>query len=176
MAQIFAGGATLERGTDDDIDRTVVLEALRTRLESPWWVFCNRILETHLGRGTIDFVLAHPGFGILLLTLDEPTDKASSAPSARAVLGAFLEEKGFFDTVGGPVAIRQIDITQIESEEALPSSLLAAFGAGDQIGATDPDWVEALADLLARPDEHPPPATPTTAHVASAFPHPSPTA
>ncbi len=134
----------------NDLDKGVVLETLRAHLELPWWVFCDRILETRLDRRGIDFVLAHPRLGIVVLTIDEPRDAANDA---RRILEAFLEETGFFGMVGGPIAVRQIDIAGIESQEALGSSLRAVFETGQRTMATDPDWVEALADLLAQPDD-----------------------
>jgi hypothetical protein len=142
--------AEISQRRADDLDQGVVLEALRAHLGLPWWVFCDRILQTRLDRRAIDFVLAHPRLGVVVLTIDEALGAANDA---RNILEAFLEETGFCSMVGGPIAIRQIDITEIESQEALGSSLQAAFETGQRTMATDPDWVEALADLLARPDD-----------------------
>src|SRR4051812_39608809 len=140
--RVFRAGEAGER---------LVYEALRRDLDDRWWVFHDRTLVAQGEEGRVDFVLMSREHGLALLAVVEGEEEIAEEP-AREALRAMLAERGFERSFGGvpPVVVLAVDPARLDG--AAPA-LRGAFASVPAPALADPDWVEWVADLLARPDD-----------------------
>src|SRR5262249_35505130 len=115
------------------------------------WVFHDRTLETAGEAGRVDFVVLHPDRGIALVAVLFEGEEFVE-PSARDAMCAVLVQLGFIAQFGAlpPVVVVPVDPQQADTAA---ETLAAALDTTAAPSVADPDWVEWLADRLARPGD-----------------------
>jgi hypothetical protein len=128
-----------------------VYEALQRRLDERWWVFHDRTIEAHGEAGRLDFVVLHPDRGIALVAVVGTGEEVAEG-AARDAMAEMLASRGFAAVFGGvpAIVVASIDPARLD---AVDETLDAAFDAAPSVPLSDPDWVEWVADLLARPED-----------------------
>ena len=124
-----------------------LVERLRVALAAltgPWVVLASRRMSGADGPPWVRYIVLHPGKGIALVDTDD-------AAPAIAPLDDFLWHTGFAALQGGALCIVAVTITA-ETSSAVVDQIDAAFG-GSPCGLANPNWCEAVVDLLlATPD------------------------
>jgi hypothetical protein len=128
-----------------------VYEGLRQALDDRWWVFHDRTIVAHGEEGRIDLILMHRGYGLALLAVVDGEQEIAEEPAREAVREMLLS-RGFPQLFGGVPAIVVLAVDPARLE-AIGERIRAAFAAAAEAALADPDWVEWVADLLARPDD-----------------------
>ncbi|MGH6982824.1 MAG: hypothetical protein ACREEI_01170 [Stellaceae bacterium] len=120
---------------------------LRTALAAltePWIVLATRRASGTDGPPWVRYVVLHPDKGIALVDIDD-------AGPAIAPLDDFLWHTGFAALQDGALCIVAVMITA-KTSDTVVDEINAAFG-GSPCGLANPNWCEAVVDLLlATPD------------------------
>ena len=122
-----------------------LVERLRAALAEPWIVLASRRASGADGPPWVRYVVLHPDKGIALVDTDDATP-------AIAPLDDFLWHTGFAALQDGALCIVAVTITAATTSGAVADQIDAAFG-GSPCGLANPNWCEAVVDLLlATPD------------------------
>ena len=130
----------------DSMDTHLVgrLRAALVALAEPWIVLATRRASGADGPPWVRYVVLHPDKGIALVDTDD-------AAPAVAPLDDFLWHTGFAALQGDALCIVAVTVTT-ETSGAVVDQIDAAFG-GSPCGLANPNWCEAVVDLLlATPD------------------------
>ena len=115
---------------------------LRTALGAlvePWTVLATRRASSSDGPPWVRYVVLHPDKGIALVDTDD-------AGPAVAPLDDFLWHTGFAALQDGALCIVAVTITA-KTSDSIVDQINAAFG-GSPCGLANPNWCEAIVDLL----------------------------
>ena len=113
-------------------------------LAGPWIVLATRRASGANGPPWVRYVVLHPDKGIALVDTDD-------AEPAVAPLDDFLWHTGFAALQDGALCIVAVTITA-KASDTIVDQINAAFG-GSPCGLANPNWCEAIVDLLlATPD------------------------
>src|SRR5215469_9583092 len=137
----------------DSMDTHLVgrLRAALVALAEPWIVLATRRASGADGPPWVRYVVLHPDKGIALVDTDD-------AAPAVAPLDDFLWHTGFAALQGDALCIVAVTVTT-ETSGAVVDQIDAAFG-GSPCGLANPNWCEAVVDLLlATPESMPPQPT-----------------
>lgn len=115
------------------------LRAALAALPEPWVVLATRRASGADGPPWVRYVVLHPDKGIALVDTDD-------AAPAIAPLDDFLWHTGFAALQGDALCIVAVTITA-ETSGAVADEIDAAFG-GSPCGLANPNWSEAVVDLL----------------------------
>lgn len=142
------------------------LHAALATLAEPWVVLASRRAAGADGPPWVRYIVLHPDKGIALVDTDD-------AGPAIAPLDDFLWHTGFAALQGDALCIVAVTITA-ETSDAVVDQINAAFG-GSPRGLANPNWCEAVVDLLlATPDlmlRRLPPSAPAAAAAPSVVRH-----
>ncbi|HKR18808.1 MAG TPA: hypothetical protein VJS41_01565 [Stellaceae bacterium] len=130
----------------DPVDTHLVgrLRAALAVLSEPWVVLAGRRASGADGPPWVRYIVLHPDKGIALVDTDDP------APAV-APLDDFLWHTGFAALQGDALCIVAVTITA-DTLGTVADQIAAAFG-GSPCGLANPNWCEAVVDLLlATPD------------------------
>lgn len=130
----------------DPVDAHLVgrLRAALVALAEPWVVLAGRRASGADGPPWVRYIVLHPDKGIALVDTDDP------AP-AIAPLDDFLWHTGFAALQGDALCIVAVTITA-DTLGTVADQIADAFG-GSPCGLANPNWCEAVVDLLlATPD------------------------
>ena len=139
MAQVFP----LTAGDSAVDDAGALLAGTLAALPEEWTLLRAR----RIGDVGADGVLIHPGIGVALI------DLASEPPeAARAALGARLERERFSQFFPGELPIVAVGVTAAELD-SVGEKLQAAFETAPGLDIADPDWADAVIELLLQPED-----------------------
>jgi hypothetical protein len=139
VAQVFP----LTAGDSAVDDAGAVLAGTLAALPEEWTVLRAR----RIGDAAADGVLVHPGVGVALIDLaPEPPE------AARAALQGRLERERFSQFFPGELPIVAVGVTEQELE-SIGEKLQAAFEAAPSLDIADPDWADAVIELLLQPED-----------------------
>jgi hypothetical protein len=139
MAQVFPFGSD---GAGSAASETLVW-TLRT-LPDPWTLLRDRRIDA--SGEVVDLVLVHPKMGVVLI------DEAPRDPAAKvAQLCDFLERQRFADFFPGTLPIVSLSVA-INELPTLDEKLARAFDASSMLSIENPDWADALTELLLLPN------------------------
>lgn len=139
MAQVFP----LTAGDSAVDDAGALLAGTLAALPEEWTLLRAR----RIGDAAADGVLVHPGIGVALIDLaPEPPE------AARAALRARLERERFSQFFPGELPIVAVGVTE-EELESVGEKLQAAFAAAPSLDIADPDWADAVIELLLQPED-----------------------
>lgn len=130
----------------DSLDAHLVgqLRAALAALVEPWVVLVSRRASGADGPPWVRYIVLHPDKGIALVDTDD-------AAPAIAPLDDFLWHTGFAALQGDALCIVAVTITA-DTLGTVADQIAAAFG-GSPCGLANPNWCEAVVDLLlATPD------------------------
>jgi hypothetical protein len=150
VAQVFPLAA------EDAVDETEAALAETLAALPEEWVLLRR---RQIGDAAVDAVLVHPNVGVALIHLGPEAPEA-----ARAELAAWLERERFPQFFEGDLPIVAIGV-EADEIAAVGERLEAAFAAAAPLGIGDPDWADAVVELLLVPSDVQ--MTPTSAFAAS---------
>jgi hypothetical protein len=151
VAQVFPLAA------GDAVDETEAALADTLAALPEEWVLLRR---RQIGDAAVDAVLVHPNVGVALIDL-EP-----AAPErARSELAAWLERERFSQFFEGDLPIVAVGV-EADELAGVGDRLEAAFAAAPPLGIGDPDWADAVVELLLVPSDVQ--MTPTSAFAAEA--------
>lgn len=127
-----------------DADLRGQLRTALGALAEPWIVLATRRASSADGPPWVRYVVLHPDKGIALVDTDD-------AGPAIAPLDDFLWHTGFAALQDGALCIVAVTVTA-KTSDTIIDQINAAFG-GSPCGLTNPNWCEAIVDLLlATPD------------------------
>ncbi len=127
-----------------DADLGGRLRAALAAMAEPWVVLASRRASGADGPPWVRYIVLHPDKGIALVDTDD-------AAPAVAPLDDFLWHTGFAALQGDALCIVAVTVTS-ETADAVADQINAAFG-GSPCGLANPNWCEAVVDLLlATPD------------------------
>src|SRR4051812_12967019 len=129
----------------------LVYEALRVELDDRWWVFHDRTIVAAGEEGRVDFVVMNRDRGLGLLAVVEGDEEIAEEP-AREALRTMLRERGFEGVFGKlpPIVVLALDSARLDDAGGQVRRRLADTPSPT---LADLDWVEWVADLLARPGD-----------------------
>lgn len=130
----------------DPVDADLIgqLRAALAALAEPWIVLATRRASGADGPPWVRYVALHPDKGIALVDTDD-------AEPAIAPLDDFLWHTGFAALQDDALCIVAVTITA-KTSDTIVDQINAAFG-GSPCGLANPNWCEAIVDLLlATPD------------------------
>ncbi|HZB93787.1 MAG TPA: hypothetical protein VE397_20230, partial [Stellaceae bacterium] len=139
MAQVFP--LTAPEGAVDEAEGALV--ATLAALPEEWILLRQR----RIGDAAPAAVLVHPGIGVALVDL-APDPLAAGQPALRAR----LEQEGFGRFFPGELSIVTVAVAA-EEIDAVGERLEAAFGAAPRLAIDDPDWADAVVELLLQPED-----------------------
>jgi hypothetical protein len=135
MAQVFA------HNSDRGDERLMALISTLATLPDEWALLCARRIGDD-GRHTVDAVLVHARIGIALIDL-APGDPGGAV----GALDEYLANEGFADYFPGELPIVALSVA-LDDIVAIGDCLAAAFDAGPRLSIDDPDWADAMIELL----------------------------
>jgi hypothetical protein len=139
VAQVFP----LTAGDSAVDDPGAVLAETLAALPEEWTLLRAR----RIGEAAADGVLVHPGIGVALIDL-----AAEPPEAARRALGARLEGERFSQFFPGELPIVAVGVTA-EELQSVGEKLQAAFEAAPRLEIADPDWADAVIELLLQPED-----------------------
>ena len=139
MAQVFPLGSD---GAGSAASKTLVW-TLRT-LPDPWTLLPDRRIDA--SGELVDLVLVHPKIGVALID-EAPHDPAATV----AQVCNLLERERFADSFPGTLPIVSLSVA-INEFPTLDEKLTRAFDASPMLSIENPDWADALIELLLLPN------------------------
>ena len=118
------------------------LDAALTGLPGPWRVLRNRRARAADGPPWTKYIALHPAKGIALLDLFPANPHAAIAP-----LDEFLARTGFLAFSRGDPPIVAIALTERDIGD-VAKCLVDGFAAAQPCGIQNPNWADAVVDLL----------------------------